>query len=301
MAEADKQQIGDGSDSYGTAARNAGEVWKRAGKNAVRETAKKGAEATVNAAVNTVKAGVKTGKAVSEIAAGTAVGGPVGAVISAAWSMRHTLFKVLICVCLVILFIVVTVVALPDILIQNIKNVFKSDPGESVDVVQASYIDLASIVTASVEQGYKNANAEVERIISGGGYERTLSMACLTDLSSETKQHDICYILAAYSVSAEQNDVSRENLVYKLNQSTESMFPVTYEVRRTTKTVTEGDATREVTVEYVVCTIHPLDMNVISESLGLNTNAKYGDTGKTYGEIVEFYTESLEKILNYRG
>lgn len=88
-----KQQIGDGQDNYGQAAKEmakAGkEFGKEAGKTAAKEAARQGAEATANAAASTVKAGVETGKAVSEIAAGTASGGPWGAIISAAWAMRH--------------------------------------------------------------------------------------------------------------------------------------------------------------------------------------------------------------------
>ena len=170
MAEPDKQQIGEGSDSYGSAARNAGKAIRQAGQNAAKESAQKGAEVAANAAAHTVKAGAKVGKAASEIAAGTAVGGPWGAIISAAWSMRHTLFKILVCICLAVLFIVITVVALPDILIQNIKNVFNPNEQQS-SVVEASYADLAAIVTASVDQGHRMADAEIKRMIADGGYD----------------------------------------------------------------------------------------------------------------------------------
>lgn len=300
MAEPDKQQIGDGSDSYGTAVKNAGEAFKRAGKNAVKKTAEKGAEATVNATAHTVKAGVKAGKAVSEIAAGTAAGGPLGSILSAAWSMRHTLFKILICICLVVLLIIMTVVVIPDILIQNIKNVFSPDEKTS-SVIQESYMDLAAIVTASIEQGHKHANAEIERIISNGGYDRNLSLSNVVDLSVSTKELDICYILAAYSVATEATDVSRENLIYRLNQATDRMFPVSYEVRATYQTVTDGDTQREETVYYIVSTIHPFHVNAIHEALMIDTNAAYGNTGMNYGEAIDFYTRSLENILNIGG
>ncbi len=301
MAEPGKQQMGDGSDSYGNAARQTANAVKQVGKNAAKETAKKGAEATVNAAANTVKAGIKTGKAVSEIAAGTAAGGPVGAILSAAWSMRHTLFKILICVCLAVLFVIVTVISIPDILLRNIKNVFQPDAPDQTSVVQASYMDLAAIVTASIEQGHRNANAEIERIISDGGYDRSLSLANITDLSVSTKEHDICSILAAYSVATEKHDVSRENLVYRLNQATEQMFPVTYEVMETHRTVVEGETMQDVTVYYIASTIHPFHSSAVYEALLIDVNANYGDTGMTYGEVIDFYTKSLENILNIGG
>ena len=300
MAEPDKQQIGEGSDSYGSAARNAGKAIRQAGQNAAKESAQKGAEAAANAAAHTVKAGAKVGKAASEIAAGTAVGGPWGAIISAAWSMRHTLFKILVCICLAVLFIVITVVALPDILIQNIKNVFNPDEQQS-SVVEASYADLAAIVTASVDQGHRMADAEIKRLIADGGYDRELSLANVTDLSAETRNHDICCILAAYSVAADRNEISRENLIYRLSQATDRMFPVRYEVRATQITVTEGENQVERTVYYLASTIESFQISAIYDALLIDPDAAYGDTGTTYGEIIEFYTMSLENTLNFGG
>ena len=81
-----------------------------------------------------------------------------------------------------------------------------------------------AIVTSSVDQGHRMADAEIKRQIADGGYDRELSLANMTDLSAETRNHDICCILAAY-----------------------------------------------------------------------------GDTGMTYGEIIEFYTMSLENTLNFGG
>ena len=105
MSEPAKQQMGDGQDNYGQAAKQVANVAKQVGKNAAQKAAAKGAEATVNAAAATVKAGAAAGEAATNVAVGTAAGGPWGAIISAAWSMRHTLFKILICICLVIVFL----------------------------------------------------------------------------------------------------------------------------------------------------------------------------------------------------
>lgn len=131
MAEPGKQQMGDGQDNYGqaakqtrNAAKNISKGMKNAGKDAAKHMATKGAEATVNSAAGTVKAGVETGNAVSEIAAGTAAGGPWGAIISAAWAMRHTLFKILICICLVLVLFIACIVSLPNIIFQNIGEMF---------------------------------------------------------------------------------------------------------------------------------------------------------------------------------
>ena len=54
MAEPTKQQIGDGQDNFGEAAKQM--------TNAVKQvSAERGAEAVLNATTNTVKAGIKTG------------------------------------------------------------------------------------------------------------------------------------------------------------------------------------------------------------------------------------------------
>ena len=163
MAEPGKQQMGDGQDNYGqaakqtrNAAKNISKGMKNAGKDAAKHMATKGAEATVNSAAATVKAGVETGKAVSEIAAGTAAGGPWGAIISAAWAMRHTLFKILICICLVLVLLIACIVSLPNIIFQNITDMFGDMFGfgqeETVDIntFSASYEDLENATETSV-------------------------------------------------------------------------------------------------------------------------------------------------------
>ena len=296
MADSDNKQFGEGQDSYGNAAKQAAKAAKQIGQRASEKTAQKGAEAAFNAATNTVKAGIKTGKAVSEIAAGTAVGGPVGAIISAAWSMRHTIFKVLICVCLAVLFIVVTVVALPGILIENIVNVFT--PESDKPVVLESYYDPSAIVISSIERGHTYSELQAEKIITDGEYDYGLSRASLFDMYTETKDYTICYILAAYSASEEQNDFSRENLIYRLDSVVDRMFPVTYEIKEDIQTVKEGEESEIVTVKYVVCTIHSFDESAINEAFLLDLDAQYGNTGKTYGEIVDYYTQALLNILN---
>lgn len=71
MATQEKNQLGDGSDNYAGAAKqaaNAAKSAKEAGKTAAKETAKKGAEATSRAAAATVKASVEGGKAAAQIA-----------------------------------------------------------------------------------------------------------------------------------------------------------------------------------------------------------------------------------------
>ena len=204
MSEPTKQQIGDGQDNFGQAA---GQMAKAA-KQASQEAAKKGAEATANAAAATVKAGVEGGKAVSEIAVGTAVGGPWGAILSAAWAMRHTLFKILICICLALTFLIVMIVSLPSIVADSVFGLSGTQPAEDATLL-SSYTEMAEAVSDVVDGAYDLSLSEVERIIADGGYDYDLSMDALINYAQSSAGYDVCYILAAYSASMEQQNTSQ--------------------------------------------------------------------------------------------
>ena len=229
MAEPEKQQMGDGSDNFGQAA---GQMAKAAG-HAGQEAAK---QATVNAATATVKAGVEGGKAVSEIAAGTAAGGPWGAVLSAAWSMRHSLFKVLVCICLALLILITMVVSLPSIVSNSIFGLDGTKPAEGA-TLQGKYDELAEAVSAVVDDAYDQALAKVEKAISDGGYDYEESMEALINHAQGSADYDVCYILAAYSASMQQQNVSKEDMVSKLEGVSGDMFPVTQAEKETTRQV----------------------------------------------------------------
>lgn len=224
MAEPQKQQMGDGSDNIGQAAGQAAKAAKNAGKQAAKQAAKKGAEATANAAAAAVKAGVEGGKAVAEIAAGTAAGGPWGAIISAAWAMRHTLFKILVCLCLSVVFLIVMIVELPGIIINKALGLDGNEPTVSITEI---YENLSETVSDIVQAGYDASMAEVERLISDGGYDRELSMNALINYAQSSAGYDTAYILSAYSTSVEQLSNDPEDMKKKLDGVTANMFPVT--------------------------------------------------------------------------
>ena len=224
MAEPQKQQMGDGSDNIGQAAGQAAKAAKNAGKQAAKQAAKKGAEAAANAAAATVKAGVEGGKAVAEIAAGTAAGGPWGAIISAAWAMRHTLFKILVCLCLSVVFLIVMIVELPGIIINKALGIDGNEPTVSITEI---YENLSETVSDIVHAGYDASMAEVERLISDGGYDRELSMNALINYAQSSAGYDTAYILSAYSTSVEQLSNDPEDMQKKLDGVTANMFPVT--------------------------------------------------------------------------
>lgn len=212
MAEPQKQQMGDGSDNIGQAAGQAAKAAKNAGKQAAKQAAKKGAEAAANAAAATVKAGVEGGKAVAEIAAGTAAGGPWGAIISAAWAMRHTLFKILVCLCLSVVFLIVMIVELPGIIINKALGI---DGNEPTVFIAEIYENLSETVSDIVHAGYDASMAEVERLISDGGYDRELSMNALINYAQNSAGYDTAYILSAYSTSVEQLSNDPEDMLTK--------------------------------------------------------------------------------------
>lgn len=227
MAEEMKQQFGDGQDDYGQAAHHlAG-----AAKQASQQAAAKGAEAVANSSAALVKAGVETGKAVSEVAVGTAAGGPWGAILAAAWSLRHTLAKVLVCICLILLIFVVAIISLPSIVTNSLFGL-DGNPGADGTTLLAVYTEMAGAVTDVIEQGHEMALAKVEQIIADGGYDYALSMENLEDTAQYAAGFDTCYVLAAYSASLEQRGTSKADMIEKLSEVIDRMFPVTYEVQQ---------------------------------------------------------------------
>ena len=164
------------------------------------------------------------GKAVAEIAAGTAAGGPWGAIISAAWAMRHTLFKILVCLCLSVVFLIVMIVELPGIIINKALGLDGNEPTVSITEI---YENLSETVSDIVHAGYDASMAEVERLISDGGYDRELSMNALINYAQSSAGYDTAYILSAYSTSVEQLSNDPDDMQKKLDGVTANMFPVT--------------------------------------------------------------------------
>ena len=222
MAEPNKQQIGDGSDNYGSAVNNAAKAAKqatKAGKEVAKQAAAKGAEATANAAAATVKAGVEGGKAVAEIAAGTASGGPWGAIISAAWAMRHTLFKILVCICLCVVFLIVLIVELPGILVNRALGLDGNEPVTIVTVFEAVTDKIADITGL----GYDSSMTQVETLIADGGYDYELSMNALINNAQSSAGYDVAYTMGDVAWCSVHNEdrLYKEfgkNAVYLIDQ-----------------------------------------------------------------------------------
>jgi cell wall-associated NlpC family hydrolase len=306
MAEPDKQYTGDGGDNYADAARKTAEAAKQIGQASAQKVAAAGgtaagAEATANAAAATVQASVEGGKAVAEIATGTAAGGPWGAILAAAWAMRHTLFKVLIAICLSLLFIIVMVVSLPSIIFNGIFHTDPAtvDPAGSTEMF-AIYEEMSAAVSGCVTAGYDHARAEVERIITEGGYDYALSSEATVDYGRVSADYDVCYILAAYSASLEQKGTSKADMKRKMDAAASRMFPVTYEVKETTITVppaSEGAESTTETVSYVQCTIHPFDASMILFAFGIDPDATYGQFQLRTGDAIENMAIALKRTL----
>ena len=311
MAEPGKQQMGDGQDNYGHAAKQARNAAKNIGKNAGKEAGKqaakqaaaKGAEATVNSAAATVKAGVETGKAVSEIAAGTAAGGPWGAIISAAWAMRHTLFKILICICLVVVLLIACIVSLPNIIFQNITDMFGDMFGfgqeEAVDIntFNASYDDLSLAVEGSVQSAYAQAVRKAQGIMADEKYDHEYSKGDFLTSLDEAFDYDVEYFLAAYSVAMGQSGTSKAQLVGKLDSVSDQLFSVEATEKKKDLSVTVNGQTTTKTITYVVVTINRYNEGTILGAFGVDPNAPYQNYGITNQEYVEFLAESLKKTL----
>ena len=259
MAEPSKQQIGDGSDNYGQAAGQMAKAAMQAGQEAVKQTATKGAEQAANAAVATVKASVEGGKAAAEIAAGTAAGGPWGAVLSAAWSMRHTLFKVLVCICLCLLFLITMVVSLPSIVFNSIFGLDGNKPADNATPISV-YTEMAGAVSDVVDEGYNQALARVDKIISDGGYDYDLSMDAVINYAQSSTGYDVSYILAAYSASMQQQNTKKDDMISKLSKVAGSMFPVTSEEKQ-----------KEIVIPVTYYTYKPVTLTVVTRKVKTGT------------------------------
>ena len=265
MAEPTKEQFGDGQDNLGQAASKAAEAARLFSEQA----ASKGAEMAVNSAAASVQAGLEGGSTVANIAAGTAAGGPWGAVISAAWAMRHTLYKILICICLFFTVIIVLVVALPSIVTESVFGLNGTQPDPNA-TLESSYTQMADAVSAAVEAGYDQSLAKVEQIIADGGYDYNLSMDAMINHAQSTAGYDVAYILAAYSASLQQKGTNVDDMVQKLQDVGDLMFPVTY---------VEKEQENLIPVSY--CTYKPQTVTVVTaiQPAGVvNGVAKYNYT-----------------------
>ena len=252
MAEPTKEQFGDGQDNLGQAASKAVE----AARLFQEQAAAKGTEMAVNTAAASVQAGLEGGSAVANVAAGTAAGGPWGAAISAAWAMRHTLYKILICICLFFTVIIVLVVALPSIVTDSVfgLNGIQPDPNATLE---SSYTQMADAVSAAVEAGYDQSLAKVEQIIADGGYDYNLSMDALINHAQSSAGYDVAYILAAYSASLQQKGTSVDDMVRKLGDVGDLMFPVTYIEKEHENLIPVSYFTYKPTTVTVVTAIQP--------------------------------------------
>lgn len=295
MAEPDKRQIGDGQDNYGQAIQQLTNASKQFGQRAAEQTAQRATEAAANAAAASVQVGVETGKAVSEVAVGTAAAGPWGAILSAAWAMRHTLFKALVCVCFVVLFFVILIVSLPTIVSNSVFGLDGVKPLAGASL-EDTYSDLAVAVADVVGAGYDASLARVEEIIEDGGYDYEQSMDSVISNAQTTAGYDVCYILAAYSASLQQQNVSKDDMLQKLSAVADQMFQVTYEEHET-EVPAEDPEEGTVTITYIQATIASFNNEVVAQAFGIDLTAEYPQFGITYAEAIKNMANALKMTL----
>lgn len=306
MSEPDKQQFGDGGDQWGEAARNLANAAKELGKEGAKTAASGAAAGIANSSAAVVKAGVEGGKAVSDIAAGTAAGGPWGAVLSAAWSLRHTLYKILVCICLFFLILIVLLTSLPTIVTNQVFGLNGADMATPLTLSQ-SMTRLSGVVADTLEAAHQAALERVNALIAEGSYDQKLSLEALDDQAGDSS-YDVAYVLCAYSVSMEQLGTSEKDMVRKLSNLADKLFPVTYEVK-TAEVQVEPDTSSDndeestssnpptQTVSYLAATIHPLNQDAILEAFHLDPEAMYEDFSITCGEAITNMATALKLTL----
>lgn len=278
-----KSGIGNGKDNVGNAARQINRAAKATRK----------ANAVKNAANAAVKAGAKTGKTVANIAAGTAAGGPWGAIISAAWSLKNTLFKILVATCLFLMFFVALIVSLPKIAFERMFEKKDEAYTGSQPMIELAFADLKEIVASSVESGYTISKARVENIMSDEKYIDGADRNKLTD-ESDTG-YDVCYIMAAYSVS-EKYGTDSKGLQNLLETIKTKMYLVTY----TEYSFEEKNEKGELTSRYYVeCVISSFNYSVLLSELNIDLSKTYGDSTITYEEAINYMATALRLTIQY--
>ena len=96
----------------------------------------------------------------------------------------------------------------------------------------------------------------------------------------------------------EQKGTSQDDMLSKMRNVSDRMFPVTYVEKTTTRTVTAADgSTTTETVKYVECTIHPFDNTVITDAFGIDVDATYSQFNVTYGVAISNMANSLKMTL----
>lgn len=299
MSEQNNQQAGSGKDNLGQAAKQMAKATKQVQGAMAKKAAAKGAQAAVSAAATTAKAGVAAGQAAATIAAGTAAGGPVGAIVSAAWSMRHTLFKILICICLVVVFLITTVISLPSIIFQHLMGF--DDENSTASTVIEAVMDVSEAIVDVINFGYKLSVNSITDLIFKGGYDYEYSMNSLTDNANPSSGFDVYYIMAAYSVSMNQRDATKDNMIAKLTQYAGEMFSVTHIVKEAKRFIEDPLGYIEELFEFVECIIHPFNGNIILKAFNLNLDAKYGDFNITCGEAINDMAQALRLSMGKGG
>jgi len=306
MSDPNKQQIGDGSDNFGQAAQKAAEAAKKLSSATAQKATAATAEATSTAASASVSAASQAGQAAAGAAAGAATAG-VGAIIVAAWSMRHTLFKILICVCLILVFLIAAIVSLPSIVFNQTfrTDPYTFDPYLPTDP-HAVYLEMSASVSACIANGHTYALSRIERIISDGGFDHALSMEVLINHAPASAGYDVSYILAAYSASMGQRGTTRGDMQTKLCAIVGQMFPVTYVIRETQRTVlvitydehgTQIITEQTETVRYIEATIHPFNQSAILAAFSIDPDAVYGIFNITYAEAIRNMSIALRRTI----
>lgn len=235
MSESSRQQIDDGSDEYGQAVGQTAGAVKQAGAMKIAGSAPESVFVPEFASAPVSGCALVSGSALVHGSAPvpslvTAPASPWGAVLSAAWSLRHTVFKILVCVCLFLLFLVAMLVSLPSVVFAGLFELNGLQPKAGA-MLEAAYMEMSDVVSCAVEEGYERALARVEQLIADGGYDRELSMEALVNYAQGSAGYDVCYILAAYSASMEQQNVGKQDMKIKLEGVADNMFPVTWEVK----------------------------------------------------------------------
>ena len=167
------------------------------------------------------------------------------------------------------------VVSLPSIVFNSIFGLDGNKPAEDVTPT-AVYAEMAGAVSDVVDDGYNQALAKVEQMISDGGYDYDASMEALVNYAQSSSGYDVSYILAAYSASMQQKNTKKDDMISKLSGVAGNMFPVTSEEKQ-----------KEIVIPVTYYTYKPVTLTVVTKKVKtgtVNGVAQYRDetAEKTY-------------------
>ena len=148
-----------------------------------------------------------------------------------------------------------------------------------------------------MQNSYAQAVDKAWGIISNEKYDKELSRGDFSSSLGSSFDYDTAHFLSAYSVSMEQNGISKSHFINTLDGASNMLFTVVVTEKTAEVTRKVNGEEKTFTVTYVVCSIERYTRNTILDIFSIDKDTEYKNYGITKGEYVDFLAESLKKTL----